>query len=378
MKLLILNGPNLNMLGQREPGIYGSESLDSCLQHLRDHFASRTDAAGHPVVLEDFQSNSEGALIDRLQQAWREGVDGIAFNAGAYTHTSVALHDAIRSISPVPVVEVHISNIYAREDFRHRSLIAPACRGTISGFGLDSYRLAVEALMAATRATLGSLLLTFGIFAGSVLTASAQNVQATSAPTASRVEAAAPSKQQLKQQKAAAKMAKKQARQQAKEMAAAGWRAATGTDALVLQLAEKALRESSISGDARDYFVETAMATDVSYAKARKQALMRCRKALVQSMGVEIVRLVEASESSIELSEGQHEALSRYANTFRLHYEQRLGKTDVIVEAMREKADGGIEAFISVSYSAQEYLHQFLNSVKEQDPDLAEKLETLF
>lgn len=147
MKLLVLNGPNLNLLGQREPGIYGSESLDGCLQRLRDYFAKRTDADGQTIVIEDFQSNSEGALIDRLQQAWREGVDGIVFNAGAYTHTSVALHDAIRSIAPVPVIEVHISNIYAREAFRHTSLIAPACCGTISGFGLDSYRLAVEALI---------------------------------------------------------------------------------------------------------------------------------------------------------------------------------------------------------------------------------------
>lgn len=147
MKLLILNGPNLNLLGHREPGIYGAETLDACLAALRDRFASRTDAEGRPILLDDFQSNSEGALIDRLQQAWREGVDGIVFNAGAYTHTSVALHDAIKSIAPVPVIEVHISNIYTREAFRHRSLIAPACRGTISGFGLDSYRLAVEALI---------------------------------------------------------------------------------------------------------------------------------------------------------------------------------------------------------------------------------------
>lgn len=149
MKLLILNGPNLNMLGQREPGIYGSESLDSCLQRLREHFATRTDAAGQPVTLEDFQSNSEGALIDRLQQAWRDGVDGIVFNAGAYTHTSIALHDAIKSIAPVPVIEVHISNVHTREAFRHTSMISAACRGVICGFGLDSYRLAVEALLGA-------------------------------------------------------------------------------------------------------------------------------------------------------------------------------------------------------------------------------------
>ena len=147
MKILILNGPNLNLLGQREPGIYGSETFDFCIQHLRDLFVTRTDRDGQPIVIEDFQSNSEGALIDRLQQAWREGVDGIVFNAGAYTHTSIALHDAIKSIAPVPVVEVHISNVHQREAFRHTSMISAACRGVICGFGLDSYRLGVEALL---------------------------------------------------------------------------------------------------------------------------------------------------------------------------------------------------------------------------------------
>lgn len=147
MKLLVLNGPNLNLLGQREPGIYGSESLDFCLQQLRDHFATRTDRDGQPITIEDYQSNCEGTLIDRLQQAWREGVDGIVFNAGAYTHTSIALHDAIKSIAPVPVVEVHISNVHQREAFRHTSMISPACKGVICGFGLDSYRLAIEALI---------------------------------------------------------------------------------------------------------------------------------------------------------------------------------------------------------------------------------------
>lgn len=149
MKLLILNGPNLNMLGQREPGIYGSESWDFYYANLCERYAARTDAEGKPVTLEYFQSNCEGALIDRLQQAWREGVDGVVFNAGAYTHTSIALHDAIKSISPVPVVEVHISNVHTREEFRHTSMIAAACRGTICGFGLDSYRLAIEALLGA-------------------------------------------------------------------------------------------------------------------------------------------------------------------------------------------------------------------------------------
>lgn len=160
MKLLILNGPNLNMLGQREPGIYGSETMEACLADLRRRYSScgkdnssaakcavDSDSARPAVELQYFQSNSEGALIDRLQQAWREGVDGIVFNAGAYTHTSVALHDAIKSISPIPVVEVHISNVHTREEFRHTSMIAAACKGVICGFGLDSYRLAVEALL---------------------------------------------------------------------------------------------------------------------------------------------------------------------------------------------------------------------------------------
>lgn len=142
MRILILNGPNLNRLGTREPGIYGSDTMEACMARLRERFPE--------VELSYFQSNSEGALIDRLQQADGE-VDGVAFNAGAYTHTSVALHDAIRSIG-IPVVEVHISNIHAREEFRHRSLIAPACRGTICGFGMDSYRLAVAALTETTPA----------------------------------------------------------------------------------------------------------------------------------------------------------------------------------------------------------------------------------
>ncbi len=140
-KILILNGPNLNLLGTREPGIYGTGTMESCLAGLRSRYPEGE--------IEYYQSNVEGFLIDRLQAAATDGTTGIAFNAGAYTHTSVALHDAIRSIS-IPVVEVHISNVHRREDFRRRSLIAPACLGVVCGFGLDSYRLAVEALLAAT------------------------------------------------------------------------------------------------------------------------------------------------------------------------------------------------------------------------------------
>lgn len=137
-KILILNGPNLNLLGQREPGIYGNGTMDDCLATLRRRY---TD-----VEILYFQSNVEGFLIDRLQQAIGEGVDGVVLNAGAYTHTSIALHDAIRSVK-FPVIEVHISNVHQREEFRHHSMISAACKGVICGFGLDSYRLGIEAII---------------------------------------------------------------------------------------------------------------------------------------------------------------------------------------------------------------------------------------
>jgi 3-dehydroquinate dehydratase-2 len=139
MKILIVNGPNLNLLGHREPGIYGQESFDHYLPSLRARFPS--------VSIDYYQSNIEGELIDRLQQAgFFDPYDGIVLNAGAYTHTSVALHDCIRSLKS-PVIEVHISNVHQRESFRHHSLLSAACRGVICGFGLDSYRLAVAALV---------------------------------------------------------------------------------------------------------------------------------------------------------------------------------------------------------------------------------------
>ena len=137
-KILILNGPNLNLLGVREPGIYGSSSFDSYLPVLRERFPD--------MEIEYFQSNIEGVMIDKMQEVGFS-YDGIVLNAGAYTHTSVALHDCIRSLR-CPVIEVHISNVHTREEFRHKSLISSACRGVICGFGLDSYRLAIEALLA--------------------------------------------------------------------------------------------------------------------------------------------------------------------------------------------------------------------------------------
>ena len=139
MKIQIINGPNLNLLGQREPGIYGSESFDSYLATLQAKYPD--------VEIDYYQSNVEGELIIKMQQAgFFDGYDGIVLNAGAYTHTSVALHDCIRSLR-CPVIEVHISNVHQREEFRHHSFISSACRGVICGFGLDSYRLAVEALL---------------------------------------------------------------------------------------------------------------------------------------------------------------------------------------------------------------------------------------
>lgn len=141
MKILIMNGPNLNLLGQREPGIYGHTSFDAYLQELRKRYKD--------VDISYYQSNVEGELINEMQRVGAvkgDGVDAIVLNAGAYTHTSVALHDCIRSLN-VPVIEVHISNVHQREEFRHKSLISAACRGVICGFGLDSYRLAIEALL---------------------------------------------------------------------------------------------------------------------------------------------------------------------------------------------------------------------------------------
>lgn len=137
MRIQIINGPNINLLGKREPTIYGSESFE-------DHF-ERLKALYPDVELSYYQSNIEGKMIDKIQEVGFS-VDGIVLNAGAYTHTSIALQDAIRAVT-APVIEVHISNVHAREEFRHKSMISCACKGVICGFGLDSYRLGIEALL---------------------------------------------------------------------------------------------------------------------------------------------------------------------------------------------------------------------------------------
>lgn len=137
MDILIINGPNINLLGKREPSIYGDQSFDTYFEILQKQYPE--------IILRTFQSNHEGALIDKIHEVGFD-IDGIILNAGAYTHTSLALHDALRAV-PAPAIEVHISNVHTREDFRHKSMISAACKGVICGFGLDSYRLAVEALI---------------------------------------------------------------------------------------------------------------------------------------------------------------------------------------------------------------------------------------
>ena len=137
-RILIMNGPNLNLLGKRETEIYGVHNFKDYLEQLRERYPK--------VRIDYFQSNMEGALIDKLHEAGFGKCDGIILNAGAYTHTSIAIHDAIKAIN-APVVEVHISNVFNREEYRHKSMISAACKGIVTGFGLDSYRVALDGLL---------------------------------------------------------------------------------------------------------------------------------------------------------------------------------------------------------------------------------------
>ena len=134
MKILIINGPNLNLLGIREPGIYGNQSFEAYYEDLKKEFPE--------VEFDYFQSNIEGELIDQIQRGGFS-CDGILLNAAAYTHTSVGIRDAIKTIE-TPVIEIHISNTFSREDFRHKSYVSPVVKGIIVGFGLDSYRLGIK------------------------------------------------------------------------------------------------------------------------------------------------------------------------------------------------------------------------------------------
>lgn len=137
MKIQIINGPNINLLGKREPSIYGAVSFEDYLKELKDRYPE--------VGIDYYQSNVEGEMINKIHEIGFH-YDGIILNAGAYTHTSIALQDALRAVT-TPAIEVHISNVHQREEFRHKSMISCACRGVICGFGLDSYRLALEAFL---------------------------------------------------------------------------------------------------------------------------------------------------------------------------------------------------------------------------------------
>jgi 3-dehydroquinate dehydratase-2 len=137
MKIQIINGPNLNLLGVREKSIYGNTDFESFLEILRKRYSN--------IVIEYYQSNVEGEIINKLHEVGFS-YDGVVLNAGAYTHTSIAIADAIAAIN-TPVIEVHISNVYKREEFRHSSMLAANCKGVIAGFGMDSYRLAIESLV---------------------------------------------------------------------------------------------------------------------------------------------------------------------------------------------------------------------------------------
>ena len=136
-KIQIINGPNLNLLGVREPEVYGGQTFGDYLEQLRRAYPD--------IEISYFQSNVEGEIINQIQEAGFKG-DGIILNAGGYTHTSVAIRDAIKAV-PAPVVEVHISNVHAREEFRHHSMLSAVCVGVIAGFGLDSYRLALDSFL---------------------------------------------------------------------------------------------------------------------------------------------------------------------------------------------------------------------------------------
>ena len=140
MKILVIHGPNLNLLGMREPETYGVITLEQINQDLENF------SKNHNIKTEFFQSNIEGELVNKIQEAGMKNFDGIIINPAAYTHTSVAIRDAISAIK-IPVIEVHISNVYKREEFRHKSLTASVCKGQICGFGAQSYKLALQAFL---------------------------------------------------------------------------------------------------------------------------------------------------------------------------------------------------------------------------------------
>lgn len=222
------------------------------------------------------------------------------------------------------------------------------------------------------------IVLCLSVFCACAFSTVAQTVTTLSELNAQRVAETVLTPQQVKAEKKLMKEARKAAKARAKAMKAEGWKPAAGTASLEEQLTERLAREMRKNGNLPAYYLEATTVNGGSYGVARKQVIARCRAALVQNMGMEIAGLIKDSDKNIELSNGQHETLAQFIDDFQEHYEKRLGRTEVVVDAVREKENGGVEVHVCISYSSQECVHTFLNMVKEQDPEIAEKLESVF
>lgn len=205
--------------------------------------------------------------------------------------------------------------------------------------------------------------------------AAAQSVNSMAQLNAQRVAEAVPTEAQIKQAKAIEKEARKAAKTEAKNMKAAGWKPAPAADELIVQLTERNIRQRTRSGSAPAYFIATTTARGGSYGIARKQAMARCRAEIAQNLRTEIAGLIETAEQNIELSAGQHETLAKYCDTGMQHYEQNLGRTENVVEAVRE-SEGSTEVLISLTISSTQLLTAFIEGLAQQDADAAQKIKS--